>query len=69
MHIIFTEGMNGTKNELIKLAVQVKMLGNDGYLYLLDQETPYIWNKFIRNQRFKCIGRYFTISLLDAGFN
>ena len=24
--------------------------GNDGYLYLLDQETPYIWKKFICNR-------------------
>ena len=64
MHVIY-----GTKNELIKLAVQVKMLGNDGYLYLLDQETPYIWEKFINLQRFRCIGRYFTISFMYVGFN
>ena len=35
-----------TRNELIKLRyLHIKSMGNDGYLYLLDQQTPYIWKK------------------------
>ena len=30
-----------TRNELIKLRyLHIKSMGNDGYLYLLDQQTP-----------------------------
>ena len=35
-----------TRNELIKLGyLEIKWMGNDGYLYLLDQQTRYIWKK------------------------
>ena len=40
------------------------MQGNDGYLYLLDQETPYIWKKFTQEEFHS--GWDFTINLLDG---